>query len=238
MSASNDPKTVPPGGTEIGEASGLLADLRGSGDARSAGSESRVPSASKVSTQAVVFTIVLAISAGALYLMRRQGMGAGMTFQTVRIDHDFEKPQGTTAAQQRILDDLARSGSPSQVPVEKLPKNPFALVVAALADLPLDDSDAQSRRASEAARVEREKRQQAIAAALSGLVLNSVMEGPVPVARVNDQIVKIGDVVGEFFMVEGIHGRTIDLGADGKTYTLEMGDGGGRPGGPAKPRSR
>lgn len=63
---------------------------------------------------------------------------------------------------------------------------------------------------------------------MSQLKLHSVVGGRVPVARLGDQTVKVGDVVLELFTVTAIGGRSVALTVDGETYNLVMDEGEGR----------
>ena len=44
------------------------------------------------------------------------------------------------------------------------------------------------------------------------------------VARISGEAVRVGDTVAEYFTVTAIHGRTVELTADGMPFTLDMQD--------------
>jgi hypothetical protein len=93
----------------------------------------------------------------------------------------------------------------------------------------MDNPEAEARRLAEMARRDREQRALGITQALEGVVLHGVMAGRIPLARVNGETVQVGDRVAEFFTVAAIHGRSIDLEADGQVYSVEMADNSPRP---------
>jgi len=215
--------------TESGEGqatSSILADLRASGDsspeAADLGTMAAVPRP-RVSVQNIIIVIVLVVSAASLYLMRKQGMNSGMHFdRVVKIDADLDKvkPVAHTAAQIKLLEELAHLQDRHISVTEKIQKNPFRLDAGTTPDgtpipAPILDNTP------------------AITAALAGLTLNGIMQGPVPLARINGATVRVGDIIDQWFVVSHIHDRAVDLVAEGKTYTLSMGEtanpGGRRP---------
>ena len=48
------------------------------------------------------------------------------------------------------------------------------------------------------------------------------MMGRVPLARINDELVRVGDFAGESFKVVEILPLAVTLEADGKKFTLEL----------------
>ena len=223
-----DGPAAPP---EAGPGGSLLSELRGGGAAAAHDHVIAAPPR-RISAQVFIIALVLTTSAAALYLMRRQGMGAGMTFQQVKIDQDLgDLARPADPKQTRILADLALSGAPPASHSEDLDKNPFVLAAAPEPGdlLPMSDPEAEARRRAEMARREREQRALGITQALEGVVLHGVMAGRVPLARVNGETVQVGDRVGEYFTVAAIHGRSIDLEADGQVYSVEMTDATPRP---------
>lgn len=220
---------------EPGESAGtsnILADLRATGEGPSEGQDLGSLTARperRLGMQVLVIPLVLLLSGGALFLMRKQGMNAGMHFDRgVKIDDDVArvKPIAHSPEQQRILEELALYQDLRPAPAEKIQKNPFRLE-SRTADAgpglaPLEDNSA------------------AIRSALAGLTLNGIMQGPVPLARINGETVRVGDAIDKWFVVGQIHDRTVDLIAEGTTYTLSMGEvlpaGGRRPRGGSPPR--
>ena len=49
--------------------------------------------------------------------------------------------------------------------------------------------------------------------------------GRVPVAQISGDLVRIGDRIGEYFVVVAIEGRLVRLEADGREFTLTLDDG-------------
>jgi hypothetical protein len=206
-------------------ASMLMAQLRG-GNAENGHPASALSAKPKrFSSHNTVTGLVLFVSAIMLYGMRQAGMRSGMSFKEVKIDYQREEVSpATMAAQRRILLDLQRSERPAQIPSDRLAKNPFELGTVGPAPLSEDRSLADAQRQAELARQATEERRQKIQTSLAGLQLRSVMEGRVPIARINEQTCRIGDTVGEVFTVTRIDGRSVELTADGQTYTLAMAD--------------
>jgi len=54
------------------------------------------------------------------------------------------------------------------------------------------------------------------------LELNSVLGGSMPIARISGEAVRVGDKIGDYFTVVAIHGRSVELSAEGEIYTLFM----------------
>lgn len=210
--------------TEAPQPSNFLAELR-SGEAGDTPIITSSGSGKKVNVQTLVVVGVIIASVGLLYAMRRHGMGAGMTFETVMIDYNWDNSSPSSLAhQRRVLADLARSGEQVQAPVEQLPKNPFMLELAsAPADLRTEtpiawDPSADARRLA----LQSQVREKEILSELSALELHSVMGGRVPLARIGSKLYQIGDQVGGLFKIAAIHGRTVDLEADGRLYSLSI----------------
>ena len=200
------------------DSAGILSDLRASSGSDPAlgdlGPLSARPKR-RVSVQTLVLALVLTASAASLYTMRKQGMGAGMRFKTPAMAPEIDKVKGqSTMAEQRILAELAKSSLPAQGETEPLQKNPFVLDAPAGDTIgpvtPVRDTNAE--------------RLAAIREKLGNIRVNSVMDGPHPIARINDRLVSVGDIVDDVFLVAQIHDRSVDFIADGRTYTLNMGE--------------
>jgi len=225
---------VNPAPSESAGTSAILADLRASSDSSQPlgdlGPLSARPKR-RLSTQTLVLALVLTASAASLYVMRKKGMGAGMKFHTKEMATEIDKVNGqTNASEQRILAELAKSSLPAQSQTEPLQKNPFLLDTPA-AETPGPAAPARDTNAERLAAI-REK--------LGNIRLNSVMDGPHPIARINDRLVSVGDIIDDVFLVAQIHDRSVDFIADGRTYTLNMGEASGnpmarRPGHPGQP---
>lgn len=207
----------------------ILTDLRGGGEQSvmpdlGGVNPSSPKSKYKVHSQTLVIALVLAASGASLYMMRKQGMGSGIVFKNIKFDYyDVEKKgrPANEAQEQRILAELARSQDPPQVLLEKIQKNPFQLDTqtgVAQPSTPIDPAAlGRALMAKEA-----EERALAIRNAVTSVEVNSILEGPVPLARINGKIVREGDAIGEVLKVAAIHDRSVDVEADGKIYTVNM----------------
>ncbi len=223
--SSNNPVTPPP--EESGSERSILTTLQGGGEQSvmpdlGGVNPSTVKSKFKVHSQTLVIALVLAASGASLYTMRKQGMGSGMVFKNIKVEYDIEKGRPVNdAQQQRILGELARSQENPQVPLEKIPKNPFQLDSAGPATTtgaPIDQAAL-----SEALRRQHDaEREQAIRTAIAGLDVGSIMQGPTPLARINGRIVREGDSVSEVLKVKAIHDRAVEFEADGKLFVVNM----------------
>jgi hypothetical protein len=174
-------------------------------------------------TANIMVAVVIVASVGVIYAMRLHGMGLGMTLaldNIPSIDYDLEKRPGNEKEQQRILRQL-KNLDPIQNQHGALNKNPFRLTEGEQ-HIPIpkgrDPQDpallAQIREAE-------------IKTAFGSLELEAVMNGRIPIAKINKKIVKVGDTVtvGEVvFTVTSIHDRTAELQLEGKVYALSMAD--------------
>jgi hypothetical protein len=213
-------------GADRAQASSFLSDIRGGG---AGGEEGAAPKKrSKLSgSTSLVFAGVLA-GAGVLVAMRFFGLGP--VAASAKVDVEYQAPANSKALQadhERVLSTLERSVAAvqAQTPSDKLQKNPFQLVSAqpAAADAPIDDG----KKAAELVARQKAERRAKIESTLSQLKVYSVVGGRVPVARLGDQTVKVGDVVAELFTVTAIGGRSVALTVDGETFNLAMDEGEG-----------
>jgi hypothetical protein len=208
---------------ERGAASGLMADLRAGGPADAPLAEGAIIGPRprpRMSMQTLVTVLMIVASAASLWMMRRQGTSAGVKFDKVKLDLEPEKAGRPTPDQQRILAELARSAVVQQSPALPLPKNPFKLEEAPREPLVTTKTGAQPALPDRAEEIRN---------ALALVDVNAVMDGPVPVARVNGRLVRVGDTVGDLFLVAAIHDRSVDLLVDNKVFTVSMGDRQGAP---------
>jgi len=176
-----------------------------------------------MSSQIMVVVLVMVVSIASLLFMRRQGMNAGMGFTPIKIDYQPDSPPGGLSAEHaRILRELAASSTPIAIAPNQVRKNPFTLeegpptqAVNPVTARPVDSGAA---------------RQEEILNTLANIRLNGVMDGPVPLARIDGRTVRVGDMVADLFMVGQIHDRSVDLIADNRTYTVSLSDGPGGSG--------
>ena len=226
MTPSTPKPAAPP--ESAAEASNLLAELRG-GSGGTTGSEIPIaaPRMKRPRTANIVIGVVIVASIGVIYGMRLHGMGLGMTLALDKmpiIDYDLERRQGNDKDQARILKQL-KNLEPVQNEHESIAKNPFRLTESQ----PTEVAPIRNPVDPDAARKVQEAMQQT---AFGTLELQAVMNGRIPIAKVNNRIVKVGDKikVNEVeFTVKGIHDRTVELDLDGKLYALSMHDPAGNP---------
>ncbi|CAG0997426.1 hypothetical protein PHYC_02653 [Phycisphaerales bacterium] len=179
----------------------------------------------KTSTQVVILLLVVGVSAVSLWWMRREGTKVGVNFQELKVD--YSEPDAEKArTYARIMTDLARIQTPLDVALGEFGKSPFmldsgkAVVSENGVSVPAgpDPQEVAAREAAERA----EARRQELLTALENLRLQSLMGGRVPLARIDDRTVRVGDEVGGVFTVTAIEGRTVTLAADGQTFTLTI----------------
>jgi len=167
------------------------------------------------------------VAGGALFIMRKLGMGPVSAGATPAIK--YEPVAGTSNDHEKILADLTSSHIEQQVPTEQVQRNPFRIAdsllstkftpVAAEKTAPGRDLEAE---AEEQRRMARMEHQALINSARDSLQVHSILDGSRPVARINDKTVRIGDVVAEYFTVSAIHGRIVELTCEGRTIILSM----------------
>lgn len=213
-------------GADRTQASSFLSDIRGGGGGEDGAAPKKRSKLSGSTT--LVFTGVLA-GAGVLAAMRFFGLGP--VAASAKVDVDYQAPSNAKALladHERVISTLERSTAAvqAQTPTDKLQKNPFQLVSAqpmSATEAPVDDG----KKAAELAAKQKAERRNKIETALSQLKLHSVVGGRVPVARLGDQTVRVGDIVSELFTVTAIGGRSVALTVDGETFNIVMDEGEG-----------
>lgn len=190
------------------------------------GSESLIegPRKRRPSMQIVVLVALIAVAGGALTAMRHLGMGPlSAIAEPVKIDYDHLK--AGNADHKKILADLSASHVEQQVPADQVKKNPFRLpdLRPAVAEDDTPKKPVKDLAAEEAARLAKERKDR-IESALASIKVHTVLSGTVPVARVGDDNVRVGDTLMGLFTVTAIGGRSVDVIVDGQTYTLSIDD--------------
>lgn len=171
----------------------------------------------RFNTQHVLIVTTLVLSVGMIYGMRRYGMQSGLKFDTTEVSYTRDDATHKRAAEFQKLVAQMNSASQELPPVDK---NPFKLMGAEAGDAtvagPVVDEAAEKakRLASERAK--------ALETELAELKLFSIMMGKVPIARINDDLVRVGDIAGESFKVVAIEPQAVTVMADGKKYTLQL----------------
>jgi len=184
----------------------------------------------RVPVQLIMLAGLVLVAGSALFVMRKLGMGPAGAIADINIDYDT-KNAPSTKDHQKVLQDLAASHVEQQVPTEQVQRNPFRLPDSLRkADEPVLPTPgggltAEQKKAQEleAARLQAlEQRRADIEAALYSFQVHSILGGSSPLARINDKTVRVGDKLGDFFTVTAIHGRTVEVQADGQKHELSM----------------
>jgi len=174
--------------------------------------------------QTIVAMIVLAVSAGAIFGMRKLGTRAGIAFGEQPID--YSPPDSERArTYERIMGDLARIQTPLDVALGEFGSSPFMLRQTFPPTPGSDIGPAETtpeQRAAEEAKRRAEERARALTDALSKVKLQSVMGGSRPLARIDGETVRVGDTVAGVFTVKSIDGRAVVLSADGTDFPIAI----------------
>jgi len=169
-----------------------------------------------------VLGIIVVTGTALLFGMRELGMAGGVELIEIKIDYPLdEKDRAPGPDHRTILEDLRTSGELRQVPPELVQMNPFEWKEDSATEQVVDNSAATE---AERKRREAQARETQLKSALAQLKLNSVMGGRVPMAQISGQLVRVGDVVGQAFMVTKIEGRTVALVIDGREFVLALGE--------------
>ena len=182
---------------------------------------------------AVVVGIILVISGGTLWVMRMTGSSAAPADQAVtkaetKINEALKKlaaagseggklSRGSIEAlfqdADQVVSLFANDPVKSQIAVEELRKNPFAMASAAV-----EEKDAPPDVASQ----QRQERLRKLQDELARLKLQSVLAGAKSsLAVVNGEVVRKGDTIGSFTVQEVVSGG-VKLAADGQSFELVL----------------
>lgn len=168
-------------------------------------------------TQHVLIVTTLALSAALIYGMRRYGMQSGLKFETVDVAYKRDDNTHRRAADfQKIMAQLEAADVASS---EGVRHNPFRLMGPEAGD---PNSAAATDNTAELARQKKESRLAALKDELATLKLGSIMKGRIPLARINDVLVRVNDPVGDSFIVEKIDPMSVTLRADDDVFVLEL----------------
>lgn len=242
MSRTNDidPPAEPAKTEGNGSSFGLLSELRGSANPAV---DPLAKPRKKISGMTMILALVAGGSGALLFAMRHIGTSGRSGLEKVSIEYTRDETV-SAASQARLMAQLERTSAPLQVPTTELKldeKNPFLMPTqtGVVLDVgPLDDPEARAR-AEAVARLT--ARKQEVQDKLGAIVLQSVLMGRVPVARVDGAMVKAGDIVGEIFTVKEIRERSILLTADFQEFEVGMPEPGtesGKPSGKGRPPVR
>jgi hypothetical protein len=216
---------------------GADADAQqGLGSAASAmeGLQLDVPQGRKLNVQAILVLGVLVIAGGALFAMRKVGLAParGIVSEAAAVPQIPELPAGARGDHQQVLQDLGASRVQQQVPGEQVKKNPFRLTGTLTPGGPsAPETDPRLAAADSASRAERERlmreaqaRRESISTQLKSMVINGIMQGNIPVVRLNGKLYRVGDTINKTFTLDKISDRSVMVSADGQSYELKMPD--------------
>ncbi len=177
-------------------------------------------------TQPLVLALVVVVSASALFAMRSIGVKHAIAFDSNnKIEFDSQQDAAFQAQYDRVMGELSSVNNPLDIALIDFGRSPFALAymkeaVAAGPQpiLPTNMGPTPEQRLA----LEQSRRREFIAGEVSKVIVQSVMAGRVPLARVNDEVVRMGDTIAEIFKVVDIEGRSVTLEAEGQRFTLSM----------------
>lgn len=196
----------------------------GAGGEGLGGAPLTAPTGSRVSQAAIFFAVLIIAGGGMLFVMRKVGFNAMSAFAKMKEPEvDLTRNAAGSRDHHRVLRDLSESTVKGQVPIDQVQKNPFEIPEVVAADAS-NDPEVAARQAAERARKEAAARKQRLETALANLKVHGILGGSNPVARINDQAVRVGDVVDEFFTVKAIKGRSVELEYEGETFTISLDD--------------
>lgn len=189
-----------------------------------------------ISSSVIAMALVVLVGAGLVFAMRKIGVQGVAASTLLAADLDLDKVRSADAFEhKKLVADLKASRVDRQVDVDNLRRNPFTMPEAVQEARRKRDAEEQARRAQtpdpnnmhqhQAAANGDNKaavRAQAIAKEAAELKLQSVVAGSVFLARINGQIYRVGDQVGEYFLIMDMDGRSVTLTVDGQIYILTM----------------
>ncbi len=167
-----------------------------------------------------VAVLIVLGAAGGIFVMRQVGLGAASVIAAIVVDYDpneFTKGPGDPA----VLDELARSRLAVQVPAEVFEQDPFVLEPMAV------EAEVQQARAEpelSAEELARQRLAKQAEEAAEQVEVQSVMGGPIPLARINGSIYRLGDTVLEVLRVTEIEGRNVVMRGGETLYGFVMGE--------------
>jgi hypothetical protein len=196
------------------------------------------PARRSISVHTVLCLASVLVAGGSLYAMRQVGLGAGTALAVTTEKVELPKQRVDAATQRAVLADLNTSRATLQVPEDMVKLNPFRLSLAVppraqAVSVAVSGSSAPTeeelRRAAEARRREIEAQRQKVQTAFGALRFNSAIgTGDGALARINDRLYRVGDRVGEFFVIRAIGTHQVELEWEGQTFTLTLPESGRR----------
>ncbi len=200
------------------------------------------PSKKWTPTQPLVLAMVLVVSAGALYAMRTIGVKHAIAFDSGKqFEFDANKDAAFEAEFTRVMEELSSVNNPLDIALMDFGRSPFALASAqqalATGTTPIVPTSAGPSPEQKAA-AELARKRAVIASEASKVIVQSVMGGRVPLARIDDEVVRIGDKIGDLFTVTHIEGRSVTIEAEGQKFVLNMQNPGEEENSPKKKRKK
>ena len=197
--------------------------------------ETPAPPKRRIPSQHIATAVVLCVSAATLLAMRKWGMNEGLKYEHANISEvSGQTPLVDNAKFGKMMERLATSSTPLQVSAEHIDKDPFILDSAQEGRVqPADELAERERQRQEAERLAAERRRQELQTAFERLTLQTVIMGRIPAAKINNQIVGLGEMVEGRFTVLAIDAEGVTLEADDTEFRLLVDNmiGGSRPGG-------
>lgn len=188
------------------------------------------PVPSKMNIQVLLAGLVFVIGVGAIVGMRQIGMNAGIQESAVIVEYTSETTTSDFIERfDTVMTDLVEASVAVQLSEgSELPEKPFTLETEG-AQQPVNPSynpmnDPAALLAAQKAR-EEEERIIRIESAAGKLVLQSVLGGTRPVARISGKAVAKGMVLNDMFKVRLIEGSRAIVEADGLVFELTIGGG-------------
>ena len=166
----------------------------------------------------VILVALLVVSGTVLWGMRHLGTRGSINLVDISIDYPL-KDKTESANSELVIQALQDSAYVPQVEPQMVAVNPFTWRAAPETAVATENSRAEAD-----ARREHEQRMRALDTSARALKINSVMRGRVPLANISGEMVAVGDTVAGQFTVTRIEGREVDIEAEGRTWTLTVGD--------------
>jgi hypothetical protein len=203
-----------------GTTAAFLTELRGGGG----GGDGGIAAAKgKLGGPTLLVAGIMATGLVLLLGMRHFGKKEVLTAAPVKLDYTPDEALGKRERiGQKNLEIIRRTSAPPQVPGDEIKKNPFELASKPVSNEPGQPQVNLNAEAAKRDAEERARRVAQVQGTLASLKLQSVMDGPTPIARVSGEIVRVGDTLSEIFTVTAITGRSVTLQVDGKDFLLEM----------------
>jgi hypothetical protein len=169
-------------------------------------------------TQPVVLAMLLIVTVGSIAAMRAfAGKAIIESGTATQVDYTHTIDPARTAEYDRIMNDLARLERPMQLDVDLAAAAAFGEAKRSQVVATASGESNGDRQSRESARTKSELTSKA-----SALVVQSVMGGRRPVARISGETYGVGDKVNDTFTVKAIDGRSVTLEAKGYLFTLSM----------------